>query len=94
MEITSRHTGSRQDSDKSRREDMSTIGWIGTGVMGLPMALHLMRVGHQVTVFTRTKGKAKQLIDGGVKWVNSAQEVAQNQDFVCTMVGHPLFVTL
>jgi len=68
---------------------MSNIGWIGTGVMGRPMAAHLIKAGHNLTVFNRTKSKAKELIDAGAKWANSPQEVAKDQDFVCTMVGYP-----
>lgn len=68
---------------------MSNIGWIGTGVMGQPMAAHLIKAGHHLTVFTRTKSKAESLIDAGAKWVNSPQEAAKGQDFVCTMVGYP-----
>jgi len=68
---------------------MSHIGWIGTGVMGGPMAGHLIKAGHHLAIFTRTKSKAKELIDAGVKWANSPQEAAKDQDFVCTMVGYP-----
>jgi len=68
---------------------MSKIGWIGTGVMGGPMASHLMKAGHHLTVFTRSKSKARELIDAGAKWANSPQETAKNQDFVCMMVGYP-----
>lgn len=68
---------------------MSNIGWIGTGVMGGPMAAHLIKAGHHLTIFTRSKSKAKELIDAGARWVGSPQEAAKNQDFVCTMVGYP-----
>jgi 3-hydroxyisobutyrate dehydrogenase len=68
---------------------MSNIGWIGTGVMGRPMASHLVKAGHNLTVFTRTRSKAKKLIDMGAKWADSPQKTAKNQDFVCTMVGYP-----
>jgi len=68
---------------------MSNIGWIGIGVMGRPMAGHLIKAGHHLTVFNRTKSKAKELIDTGAKWANSPQEAAKDQDFVCTMVGYP-----
>lgn len=68
---------------------MSKVGWIGTGVMGKPMAGHLIKAGNDLTVFTRTKGKAEELIDAGARWANSPQEAAEDQDFVCTMVGYP-----
>lgn len=68
---------------------MSSVGWVGTGVMGGPMAAHLIKAGHSLTVFTRTKSKAKELIDAGAEWANSPQETAESKDFVCAMVGHP-----
>ena len=58
---------------------MSNIGWIGTGVMGGPMAAHLIKEGHRLTIFTRTESKAKELIDAGARWVGSPQEAAKNQ---------------
>ena len=58
---------------------MSNIGWIGTGVMGGPMAAHLIRAGYRLTIFTRTESKAKELIDAGARWVGSPQEAAKNQ---------------
>jgi len=68
---------------------MSNIGWIGTGVMGGPMAAHLIKEGHRLTIFTRTASKAKELIDAGARWLGSPQEAAKNRDFVCIMVGYP-----
>ncbi|MGI3168501.1 NAD(P)-dependent oxidoreductase [Pseudooceanicola sp. C21-150M6] len=38
---------------------MSRIAWIGLGVMGFPMAGHLAKAGHEVTVFNRTAAKAE-----------------------------------
>ena len=68
---------------------MSKIGWIGTGVMGRPMAHHLLKAGHQVTVFSRTKAKAKELIEAGCEWASSPEEAVKDKDFVCSMVGLP-----
>jgi len=68
---------------------MSSIGWIGTGVMGEPMAAHLIEDGHRLTVFTRTRSKARELIEMGAKWAHSPRETAKDKDFVCTMVGYP-----
>ncbi len=39
------------------------IGFIGTGVMGSSMAKNLMKAGYPVSVYTRTKEKAKKLIE-------------------------------
>ena len=40
---------------------MATIGFVGTGIMGLPMAMHLLKAGHQIKVWNRTLSKADSL---------------------------------
>ena len=65
------------------------IGWIGTGVMGISMGGHLMDAGHRLTVFNRTRDKARPLVEKGAAWVDTPKEVAQNSDIVFTMVGSP-----
>ena len=44
------------------------VGWIGTGVMGGPMAGHLLAAGHPVTVYNRSKEKTKKLKRGNLKY--------------------------
>lgn len=68
---------------------LPVIGFIGTGVMGRSMAGHLLRAGHVVHVFNRTKEKAQPLLDDGARWHDSAGEVAATVDVVITMVGFP-----
>ena len=65
------------------------IGWIGTGVMGLSMCGHVLDAGYKVTVFNRTRAKARPLVDRGATWVESPREVAGASDVVFTMVGFP-----
>jgi len=65
------------------------IGWIGTGVMGLPMCGHLMQAGYAVTVHTRTRARAATLLDQGATWADSPANVARQSDVVVTMVGFP-----
>ena len=67
----------------------ATVGWIGTGVMGTPMCLHLLRKGYQVIVYNRTKRKAKQLIDQGAEWLKSPKAVAEKADVVFTILAFP-----
>ena len=69
--------------------DSKRIGWIGTGVMGRSMCGHLLEVGYDMTIFTRTKTKASELLDRGAKWVDSPEEVAAASDIVCSIVGFP-----
>lgn len=65
------------------------IGWIGTGVMGVPMCEHLLRAGYVLTVHTRTPSKAQMLFDQGARWAESPAALAAEADVVCSMVGFP-----
>ncbi len=65
------------------------IGWVGTGVMGLPMCGHLLEAGYSVKVFNRTREKAVPLLKKGAKWADSPGEVAGSSDVIFTIVGFP-----
>jgi 3-hydroxyisobutyrate dehydrogenase len=65
------------------------IGWIGTGVMGAPMAGHLLEAGHSLTVTTRTKSKAQSLLDRGAAWAETPAACADGADVAFSMVGFP-----
>jgi 3-hydroxyisobutyrate dehydrogenase len=65
------------------------VGWIGTGVMGRSMCGHLLRAGYPLRVYSRTAGKAAELITAGAVWCASPAEVANGADVVCSMVGFP-----
>ena len=65
------------------------IGWIGTGVMGHSMCRHLMNAGFDMTVFSRTKSKAEDLVAEGAQWADSPKLVAQSSDVVFAIVGLP-----
>jgi len=68
---------------------MKSIGWIGTGVMGLSMASHLMDKGFKAYVFNRTSSKAQRLVDKGACLCASPREVADKADIIFTIVGYP-----
>lgn len=70
------------------KED-TVIGFIGTGVMGKSMAGHLLNAGYQVTVYTRTKEKADELLENGAVWSDSPGDVAKKSDVIFTIVGYP-----
>jgi 3-hydroxyisobutyrate dehydrogenase len=65
------------------------IGFIGTGVMGRSMAGHLMEAGYRVHVYTRTKGKADDLLSRGAVWHDTPAELASVSDVVISIVGYP-----
>ncbi|MEZ4772731.1 MAG: NAD(P)-dependent oxidoreductase [Bacteroidia bacterium] len=68
---------------------LPTIGWIGTGVMGISMVGHLINKGYSAVVYNRTKAKAQAALDKGAKWAESPKEVAAQADIIFTIVGFP-----
>ena len=52
------------------------IGWIGAGRMGTPMAERLLKAGHDVTIWNRTRAKAEPLAAKGGKLVDKPVELA------------------
>ena len=67
----------------------SKTAFIGLGVMGYPMAGHLKKAGHEVTVYNRTASKAEQWVQefGGMK-ASTPEEAAKDADFVMACVGN------
>jgi len=66
-----------------------TIGFIGLGVMGFPMARHLAAAGHTVRVYNRTEAKARQwLAENDGVHAATPREAASGADFVFTIVGN------
>jgi 3-hydroxyisobutyrate dehydrogenase len=65
------------------------IGWIGTGVMGSSMCGHLIDKGFSATVYTRSKEKARALLDKGAQWADSPKAVAEQSDVIFAIVGFP-----
>ena len=65
------------------------IGWIGTGIMGAPMAMHLVDAGYKVSVYSRTKSKSEKLIAKGCDWYDTPTGIAENCDVIFTIVGYP-----
>jgi 2-hydroxy-3-oxopropionate reductase len=63
-----------------------TIGFIGLGVMGTPMARNLMGAGYSLVVHNRTPAKAQALAQLGARVAGSPQEVAQLSEVAITMV--------
>lgn len=62
------------------------VGFIGLGAMGRPMALNLIKGGHQLAVWARRPETAQPLADAGAHRYASPAEVAQHSDVVFTMV--------
>lgn len=65
------------------------IGFIGTGVMGLSMAGHLMDAGHELFVYNRTAQKCEPLTARGAKLMDGPGDVASASDIVFSIIGLP-----
>lgn len=64
-----------------------SIGFIGLGIMGQPMALNLIKAGHKLTVFNRTRSKAEPLEKAGARVAASPAEAARDADIIMTIVS-------
>ena len=65
---------------------MTTVGFIGLGIMGLPMAVNLSTAGFDVVGYNRGKGKADQLAERGGRAAGSVAEAVREADVVVTML--------
>jgi 2-hydroxy-3-oxopropionate reductase len=61
------------------------LGFVGLGIMGTPMAGHLLRAGHMLFVHTRSK-VPQELADSGATLCTTARGVAERADIIFTMV--------
>ena len=64
---------------------MATVGFIGLGIMGAPMALNLIKAGHVLTAFSRS-GVSAELKAAGARAAANAADVARQSDIVITML--------
>jgi 3-hydroxyisobutyrate dehydrogenase len=65
------------------------IGWIGAGLMGVPMAKHLVKAGYTVSIHSRTKSKAEELMQLGCSWFDTPEELTAHSDLVVSIIGSP-----
>lgn len=68
---------------------MAKLAFLGLGVMGAPMAGHLQKAGHDVTVYNRTASKAQDWVKTyGGAMAATPREAAQGAEFVMSCVGN------
>src|SRR5215475_7492792 len=67
-------------------DNKQKIGWIGMGRMGFPMAERLLKAGHDVSIWNRTRSKAEPLAAKGGKVVNHLSEL-KNVDVLFSIVA-------
>ena len=65
------------------------IGFLGCGIMGVPMAKNLINAGHEVTVWNRTSDAAKPVVDAGAALAATAAEACAASDVTFVMVSTP-----
>ena len=65
---------------------MQNIGFIGTGLMGFPMAKNILKAGYKVRAFNRSKNKAEPLKNFGAEISNSIAELVKESHVVITML--------
>jgi 3-hydroxyisobutyrate dehydrogenase len=65
------------------------LGVVGLGRMGRELALHLISAGHDVTVFNRTPGSARALVDAGASAASTAADAVADADAVVTVLFGP-----
>lgn len=63
------------------------VGFIGLGNMGAPMARNLIRAGHDVTVFNRTRAKAEPLAADGARVADSVAHAVSGCEVAVTMLA-------
>jgi 3-hydroxyisobutyrate dehydrogenase/glyoxylate/succinic semialdehyde reductase len=65
------------------------IGFIGLGIMGSRMAANLLKKGHDLVVYNRTRQKADSLIQAGAIWAPTPADVAKQVTVIITMLARP-----
>lgn len=68
---------------------MKKIAFIGIGVMGKGIVKHLLAKQYEVSIYTRTKEKAQELLTIGALWAPTPKAAAHDADVIFTMVGYP-----
>lgn len=67
----------------------TTIGFMGLGIMGLPMAVNVLKAGYPLTVYNRTAEKSAELKDMGAMVAPSPRSLAEEAEVVIAMVTGP-----
>lgn len=65
------------------------VGFVGLGIMGRSMAGHLLKAGHGLHLYNRTRSRTDELVAQGAAWHESPGAAAAASDFLISMVGYP-----
>ncbi|HTV32147.1 MAG TPA: NAD(P)-dependent oxidoreductase [Methylocella sp.] len=75
--MSARNSSERIKAGKLGQESLMEIGMIGLGQMGMPIARNLLKAGHRLTVYNRTRAKAEALAGEGSRIARTVAEVCQ-----------------
>lgn len=75
--------------NRARRADgeIGRVALLGTGIMGAPMARHLARTGHEVTIWNRSADKARSLSSEGIAIASSPADAVKDCDAAIVMLS-------
>ena len=68
---------------------MTTVAFLGLGRMGVPMAAHVARAGHSLTVWNRTPGRAGSLLELGAREAKNLDDAVRDAQVVVLMLFGP-----
>lgn len=64
-----------------------SVGWIGLGKMGSPMATNLVTSGHPVSVYNRTAERVETLVEMGARYLTSLEQLGAASDVIFSMIA-------
>ena len=67
---------------------MKKVAFIGTGLMGKPMAMNILKKGFPLVVCNRTQEKTRELVNAGARLARTPREAAESADVIITMVSN------
>jgi len=77
-------------ASKPSEAPLKSVGFLGMGIMGAPMATRLINAGHQVTVWNRSPEKCATLEELGAKVASTPREAASKSDVTFAMMADPV----
>ena len=66
-----------------------TVGWIGLGAIGLPMAQRVLDAGFPLRAWARRREAAQPLVERGAQWCDAPESLAEDCDAIATIVSGP-----
>ncbi len=81
------YSRAKSENPKFIRESAVKVGFIGLGTMGTPMAMNLLKAGHQVRVHNRTRDRELPVVAAGASRAETPQAAAQGAEVIITCVS-------